>query len=167
MASPAVGPAPQSGGPPAPPRRLPIAALALVLAIAAVILAVWALVSAASKAPAVTLSGDAKTRVCAAFQPVQQAVLQQTNANLGSDPVQQAAVAANARLALLGGGDYLLRQIDSKTPGDLAAEVTGFANDLQTLGINYLAGLVATDPAQAELNKRAEAAMKTIAGMCS
>lgn len=165
MASPAPGPALQFGAP--PPRRLPVATLALVLAIAAVILAVWALVAAASKAPAVTLSGDAKTRVCAAFQPVQQAVLQQTNANLGADPVQQAAVAANARLALIGGGDYLLRQIDSKTPEDLAVEVTGFANDLQTLGINYLAGLVATDPAQAELNKRADAAMKTIAEMCS
>lgn len=167
MASPVHGSAPQFGAAPPQRRRFSLSQLALVLAGTALALSIWALVAVSSKAPAVTLTGDAKTRVCAAFQPVQQAVLQQTNASLGSDPVQQAAVAANARLALIGGGDYLLRQIDSKTPGNLAAEVTGLANDLQTLGINYLAGLVATDPAQAELNKRAESAMKTIAEMCS
>ena len=166
MASPVPGPAPHLPAGP-PPRRFSLSQVALVLAVIGIALSIWALLSASSKAPAVELSGDAKTRVCAAFQPVQQAVLQQTNANLGPDPVQQAAVAANARLALIGGGDYLLRQIDAKTPEDLAAEVTGFANDLQTLGINYLAGLVATDPAQAELNKRAEAAMTTIAEMCA
>ena len=122
--------------------------------------------AASGKQPAPTFAGDSKTRVCAAFQTTAKAVLSQTNAKLGPEPVQQAVVAANARLSLLGGGDYLLRQIDPATPRDLAAAVTVFANDIQALGINYLAGAVSTDPAQAELTKRADASMNAITELC-
>jgi hypothetical protein len=164
-----VGPPPVDYSPSAPrPVRLPIwiAVLALLVGAVGVGLSVWALVTSSAKQPAPSFAGDSKTRVCAAFETTAKAVLSQTNAKLGPEPVQQAVVAANARLSLLGGGDYLLRQIDSATPGDLAAAVTAFANDIQALGINYLAGAVSTDPAQAELTKRADAAMTAITDLC-
>ena len=43
----------------------------------------------------------------------------------------QSAVAGNARLALIGGGDFLRRQLDSNTPSQLSDAVTAFARDLR------------------------------------
>ena len=66
------------------------------------------------------MTGDPKTRVCDAFNTVSKSVQLQTHNDLGPDPVAQAAVAGNARLALVGGGEYLLNNLDSATPSDLA-----------------------------------------------
>ena len=98
------------------------APVALLIAVVAVALAIWALMSASSKAPAAALAGDAKMRVCAAFDTVSKAVTLQTNADLGPDPVALEAVAGNARLALVG-GEYLLSRLDSSTPPELADAV--------------------------------------------
>ena len=123
------------------------APVALLVAVVAVALAIWALMSESSNAPASatapaagTEAGDLKTRVCTAFDTVSKAVPLQTNNNLGPDPVAQAAVAANARLALFGGGQYLLNSLDAATPSELADPVRSFANALQDIGMNALAG---------------------------
>ena len=77
------------------------------------------------------------------------AVHLQTHANLGPDPVAQTAVASNARLSLIGGGEYLLSRLDDQTPPDLADAVRLFANNLEDIGVNALAGATNDDPQQA------------------
>lgn len=141
-----------------------IAPAALLLGAAGTALSLWAIKTASDNAPGVTLAGDSKERVCSAFATVSKAVSVQTNG--GTEPLPEPLLATNSRQALLGGGDYLLQQLDGKTPKDLADAVTAFANDTQMLGLNYLGGAVATDPAQAELIKKADAGMKTIGDMC-
>src|SRR5882724_2491318 len=79
------------------------APVALLVAVVAVGLAVWALTKSPSTASETKLPGDPKLRVCTAFDTVTKAVSLQTHADLGTDPIAQAAVAANARLALVGG----------------------------------------------------------------
>ncbi len=91
----------------------------------------------------------AKARACAAFTTVRAAVSLQNHANLGPDPAAVQAVAANARLAMYGGGSYLLARLDAATSADLAGAMRSFAADLQDIAINALAGVGNDDPAQA------------------
>ncbi|OSC41713.1 hypothetical protein B8W66_07790 [Mycobacterium decipiens] len=87
---------------------------------------------------------DAKEHVCAAHRIVRQAAILNTNqANpVPGDPTGDLAVAANARLALYSGGDYLLRRLSAEpaTPAELSDAVRSLANALQALALNYLAG---------------------------
>ena len=124
------------------------APVALVVAVVALALAIWGLFSESSNTPETALAGDPKTRVCTAFETVTKAVPLQTNNDLGPGPVAQAAVAANARLALFGGGQYLLNSLDSATPEELADAVRSFATNLRDIGINALAGAKNSDPDQ-------------------
>ena len=82
----------------------------------------------------------------------------------GSD--REAAVAANARLATLGGGDYLLSRLDPATPPELADAVRALANDFQDIGMNQLVGVPNSDPAVAALLGQAQAASDHIALVC-
>lgn len=141
-----------------------VAPVALVLAAIGTLLSLWAMKTASDNAPGVKLAGDSKVRVCSAFATVSKAVSVQTHG--GVEELPEPMVAANSRQALLGGGAYLLQQLDGQTPEGLAAAVTGFANDLQILGLNYLGGAVSTDSGQAELLKRADTSMASIADMC-
>ncbi len=144
-----------------------LAPAALLVAVVAVVLAIWALTSSSSSGSAAgTLPGDPKTRVCTAFDTVSKAVTSQTHNDLGPDPVAQAAVAGNARLALLGGGQYLLSRLDSATPSELADPVRSFANDLQDIGINALAGVPNSDNVQAARLTQADLTRKQIVGLC-
>src|SRR4051794_12696842 len=77
-----------------------IAPAALLVAVVAAVLAIWALTSSPSKAPEVQTSGESKLRACTAFNTVSKAVSLQTHADLGPEPTSQAAVAANARLSM-------------------------------------------------------------------
>lgn len=73
----------------------------------------------------------------------QTAVLNTNQANpVPGDPTGDLAVAANARLALYSGGDYLLRRLTAEpaTPAELRDAVRSLANALQELAVNYLAG---------------------------
>lgn len=143
------------------------APIAVLIALIAVAVAVWALTNSSSKAPATAkLAGDPKMRVCTAFNTVAQAVTLETHADLGPDPVPQAAVAANARLSLLGGGQYLLNQLDSATPQELADSVRSFANDLQDIGVNALAGVPNSDPNQSNRLTQGDLARKQIVDLC-
>jgi hypothetical protein len=143
------------------------APLALLVAVVAVALAIWALTSSSSTAPeAAQQAGDPKMRVCTAFDTVSKAVTLQTHANLGADPVPQAAVAANARLALVGGGQYLLSALDSATAPELANAVRTFANGLQAIGMNALAGATNSEPAQADRLRQADETRVQIVDLC-
>jgi hypothetical protein len=104
--------------------------------------------------------------VCTAFDLVTKAVSLQTHADLGTDPIAQAAVAANARLALVGGGQYLLNSLDSATDPALADPVRSFASDLLEVGMNASAGATNTDPGQSDRLTRADATRKQIAELC-
>lgn len=141
-----------------------IAPVALVLAAVGTVLSLWALKSASDAGSAGKVAAGGKAGTCAAFATASKAISLQTNG--GAEPLPAALAATNSRQALIGGGEYLLERIDSGTPKELADAVTSFANDAQTLGLNYLGGAVATDPAQAELLKRADEGMKSIAEMC-
>ncbi len=122
---------------------------ALLISLVAIAAAIWALVNEASRASeGPMLAGDPKTRVCAAFDTVSKAVPLQTNIEMGPDPVARSAVSANARLALFGGGQYLLNQLDPATPKELAEPVRSFADNLRDIGMNALANVQSSDPDQ-------------------
>ncbi|MGY4711141.1 hypothetical protein ACXDF8_16525 [Mycolicibacterium sp. CBM1] len=162
-ASPVIDPAPTPG------QRLArwAAPLAVLLGVVAVGLSIWALMSVSSKSTdSVALPGDPKTRVCSAFDTVVGAVALQTHKDLGTEPVAQAAVAGNARLALVGGGEYLLHQLDGRTPADLADAVRSFSRDLQDIGINALAGVQNADARQAARLADGDASRKQVADLC-
>ena len=124
-----------------------LAPAALLVAVVAVALAIWALASASSGAPAPSWRATPKFGFVLPSTRSAKAVTGQTHNDLGPDPVAQAAVAGNARLALLGGGQYLLSRLDSATPTELADAVRSFANDLQDIGMYALAGVPNSDPA--------------------
>lgn len=155
-----------------------MAPAALVIALVAAGTAVWAVTSKApSEASSQTASQEAevtaeqsavsKTRVCDAVTTVTKAVQLQTFANLGPDPVAQTAVAANARLALFGGGAYLLDRLDDATSPELADPVRRFAETLQDIGMNALTGVTNEDPVQQGRLAEGDEARKEIAGLCA
>lgn len=160
---------------PGPPMQLHwVSTAALVIALIAIGVATWMLARSPAEPsgtvaePAVNAqqSDAAKGRVCGAFDIVRKAVSKQTNTDLGRDPAAMEAVAANARLATLGGGDYLLSRLDPATPPELADAIRGLANDFQDIGMNQLVGVPNSDPAVAELLGRAQTASDHIAFMC-
>ncbi len=158
-----------------------IAPLALVVALVAVAVAVWALTSkSAESTPAAAGSesettteaapadpGAAKSAVCAAVDTVSRSVQLQTNGNLGPDPVAQTAVAANARLALLGGGLYLEQQLGEDTPAELVGPVREFAVTLQDIGANALTGVTNQDPVQQGRLTEGDRLRQEIVGLCA
>ena len=145
-----------------------MAPAALLIATVAAALAVWTLVNKSPDSSVVAWQdGDSKTRVCTAFDTVAKAVQLQTHAELGPDPVAQRAVAGNARLAMVGGGDYLLSHLDSETPSELADAIRSFAHDLQDIGMNALADVPSTDPAQANRITAADASRTQLIDLCA
>jgi hypothetical protein len=122
-------------------------------------------------APAFTAqqTADAKTNVCTAYTVARQAVVINTHLvnPRGNDQIGTLAVAANARLALLGGGAYLRDRLDAEpaTPADLAKAVKAMAGTTEQLGISYLAGATGTaqDPLRNNLDKEITAINKLCA----
>ncbi len=137
------------------------------IALAALGVAAWAVVLAwPQKDATVQPTAESKQKVCAAFETVSKAVQLQTHADLGPDPVAQTAVAGNARLALIGGGEYLLSRLDDQTPPDLAEAVRLFANNLEDIGVNALAGATNEDPQQAARLTAGEDGRNKVADLC-
>ena len=151
-----------------------VAPAALVIAVIAIGVGIWAIARSPGEPPrppgepAVNAqqSDDAKAGVCAAFDMVRKAVSTQTNIDIGPDPVAREAVAANARLATLGGGEYLLSRLNPATPRELADAVRSFANNLQDIGIKQLGGVPNTDPTVAALLNEGQVTSTQIADMC-
>lgn len=87
--------------------------------------------------------------------------------NVDEEALASAAVAANARLATLGGGEYLLSRLDPATPADLADAVRTFANDIQDIGMNQLVGIPNADPRVTALLGTAQGASERTTQMCT
>ncbi|BBY31314.1 hypothetical protein [Mycolicibacterium sediminis] len=149
---------------PGPSRRLPL--IALVVAVIGLALAVWATQSSGPPEPSGEVAKDSAARSCTAFDTVSAAVQLRTNADLGPGPIANAAVAANARLSLLGGGIYLLNSLEPTTPHQLASYLRTMARDLQDFGINSLAGADYSAGSQATLMANIEQTRKEIANLC-
>jgi hypothetical protein len=81
--------------------------------------------------------------------------------------VSKNAVAANVRLALLGGGAYLRETVAAEpaAPADLAKAVNSMANTLEKMGIFYLAreGATAQKPLEHDLGSQ----VRQINKMCA
>lgn len=132
-----------------------LAPFAIPLAMISLALSIWAAVRvSANDANAVALPGDPKARVCTAFEMV---ATMQTRNDLAP---------TNASLALLGAGDYLVRQLDANTPDRLADAVRDFARDLQDVGMNALAGVPYSDPRQAARQAEGDFDRKQVADLC-
>jgi len=86
---------------------------------------------------------DAKTQVCAAYNEVHQAVLTNTGRNMGDDPTAHLAVAANARIALFDGGQFLSAKLieEPATPPELANSIRALIRAYEQLAIDYLANV--------------------------
>jgi hypothetical protein len=101
--------------------------------------------------------GDAKANVCSAYAATRKAVVINTHLE-SQNPDLQLAIAANARLALIGGGTYLRDRLDANTaaPSDLANAANSLAATIEQLGINYLiqAPPAVQDPVRNNLNNQ-------------
>jgi hypothetical protein len=147
----------------------------LVLAVVAVALSGWTLYrlsrEGTTSAPIYTGSqrSDAKQKICAAADVVRKGVSLNTNLQPPGGPQDvtgSLAVAANARVALYDGGQYLIARLDPATPPDLADTVKKFANGLMDIGAAATAGAQNSEPEQAARLKAADEANTTITNLC-
>lgn len=148
-----------------------IAPTSLGVAVLAVGIATWALLSPSGGTTAASAPNDqqisaAKTRACTAFATVHTAVALQTHTDLGPDPVAVQAVAGVSRLAMSSGASYLLASLDPAAPADLVTAIRGFAEDLRDISMYGQAGVGSTDPAQAARLRDGEAASVKVADLC-
>lgn len=157
------------------PKRINVAVVALILAAGALALSAWAAfrptASEAAGPPAAddATSTAAKQKACSAFSTVRRGVSLNTNASAPGGPNDVAgglAVAANARLALFGGGEYLMSQIDTAVPSELREPATEFAETLMDIGAIAISGVPTTEPAQADRLRSAERLSSVIAEKC-
>jgi hypothetical protein len=111
---------------------------------------------------------DAKAQVCAAYNIVHDAVTINTHrANpVPGDAIGALAAAANGRLALYAGGDYLLDRLANEpaTPTDLADAVRSLANKSKELGIVFLADK--PESVQDPLRRTLDSDVATIDRLC-
>jgi hypothetical protein len=146
--------------------RLPTL-VALVIASIAAGFAIAAWLRPTHEGPSYPASGDAKTNLCAAYKVVHTGVVANTHLAIpGNDPGSHLAVAANARLALLGGGAYLRETLAAQTapPADLGNAINSLATTIEHLGINYLAN--ASNDAQVPLRHDLEGQIATLNKLC-
>jgi hypothetical protein len=146
-----------------------------VVAVAALGLGGWLLLRPASDAKqsasdfSDSQQADARAKVCAAHAIVSDGVSLNTKmAPPGGDGdvTGALAVAANARMSLFFGGEYLLARLDPATPIELADEVRTFANNLMDIGAAATAGVPNAEPAQAERLKDTDALNNKIVASC-
>jgi hypothetical protein len=152
-------------------RFSPSTVISLIIAVAALALAGWLLYRQDFSKPSYsdTQRADAKVKVCAAMGVVRKGVSLNTNLQPPGGPTDvtgSIAVAANARVALYDGGQYLLAKLDPATPADLADAVRKFANNLMDIGAAATAGAQNSEPEQAARLKDADASNATITELC-
>ena len=143
--------------------------IALALSLIAIAFSAWAWLHPHRESAATVTdqqAADAKTRACSAFNLVRNAVSLQTHVDPGNDPIAGQAATANARVALVGGATYLLAHLDPATPPELAASIRSFADQLQGLAMNAMAGIPGGDPAQAARLRDEESTSTRLAESC-
>jgi hypothetical protein len=147
----------------------------LVVALAAAALSGWALFRTSregtSNSPNYSDSqrADAKQKICTAIDVVRKGVSLNTNLQPPGGPQDltgSLAVAANARISLYDGGQYLLDRLDPATAPDLTDAVKKFANLLMDIGANATAGSQNTEPEQAARLKDADSTNAKLAELC-
>jgi hypothetical protein len=149
-----------------------VSVAALVVALVAAGLAVWALMKEPSQEGQVftgTASDDPKGSICESFNVIRNGVQINTNLQPAGGPEDitgSMAVAANARLALYDGGQYLLARLQPGTPTELADAVRKFANNLMDIGARSTSGIPNSDPGQAARLKQADEANAKITELC-
>jgi hypothetical protein len=111
---------------------------------------------------------DAKTSLCKSSLAATRSVVRNTHLKnpAPDDPIGALAVAANARLALAGGGSYLHDQLDAHpaAPQDLGDSVEKLATTFESLGMSYMAG--EGNDARESLRKDLDTQIKEIDGLC-
>jgi hypothetical protein len=111
---------------------------------------------------------DAKAQVCNAYSTVHTAVVVNTHRPnpIPGDAIGALAAAANGRLALYAGGDYLLDRLAAEpaTPADLADAIRSLANKSKELAIVFLAD--EPDSAQDPLRRALDYDVETIDRLC-
>ncbi len=144
---------------------------ALALALIAVVIAIVALFRPFDSGSSYNSqqTAAAKAGVCSGFAVVRQAVVINTHLSnpRPDEPSGTLAVAANARLALLGGGAYLQNRLTAApaAPADLTKTVRYMADTIEQLGINYLAG--APNEVQDPLRSNLDQQIKAVAQLCA
>ena len=157
-----------------PPAQRVLPIVALVLSVVAVALAAWAVLRRTPSGPAEPTytagqQSNAKTAICAATDLVRRGVSLNTNLQIPggeADVTGSLAVAANARVSLSDGGQYLISRLDPATPADLAASVKEFANTLLDIGAAATAGSPNTDPEQAARLRTADTQNTAVIERC-
>lgn len=148
-----------------------VAGFALLLAALSVALWLYTLLTADRPAEySAEQQSAARSTACAAYTTVSTGVA--TNTNLASpggaaDVAGSLAVAANARVSLIGGGQYLLARIDAATPAELADPLRDFGNSLLDFGAAATAGALNTDPPQTALLQRIDGLDTTLRQLCA
>jgi hypothetical protein len=148
--------------------------VAIVIAVVALALAGWSLFLSlddrSSQAHYTdTQRAEAKVKACSAMDLVRRGISLNTNlqpAGGPSDITGSQAIAANARVALYDGGQYLLARLDPATPTDLADAIRKFADTVMDIGSAATAGAQNSDPAQAARLRDADSANATITDLC-
>jgi hypothetical protein len=152
-----------------------LALTTLVVAVVALVLSGWLLIrhvqegSPNSPNYSDAQRADAKKKVCAAADVVRKGVSLNTNLPPPGGPEDVTgtlAVAANARISLYDGGQYLLLRLDPATPPDLSDAVKKFANLLLDIGAGATSGAQNSEPEQAARLKEADALNGTITQLC-
>lgn len=145
-----------------------LAAFACVVAAAALVVAVftwWQ--SGRATEYTVEQQAAAKDTACAAYGTVRTGVATNTNlATSDGDVTGALAAAANARVSLIGGGQYVLARLGPATPAELAEPLQEFGDVLMDFGAAATAGALNTDPAQAARLQQIEALNGTLQGLC-
>ena len=150
-------------------------AITLVVALAAAALSGWLLfrISREGTPNSPNYSGaqrsDAKQKICTATDVVRKGVSLNTNLQPPGGPEDltgSLAVAANARISLYDGGQYLLARLDPAAPTELADTAKKFANLLMDIGANATAGSQNSQPEQAARLKEADATNTKLTELC-
>lgn len=155
-------------------RAGPVPVVAIAIAVVALALAGWSLFLSlhdrSSQARYTdTQQAEAKVKACSAMDLVRRGISLNTNlqpAGGPSDVTGSQAVAANARVALYDGGQYLLARLDPATSTDLADAIRKFADTAMDIGAAATAGAQNSDPAQAARLRDADSANATITELC-
>lgn len=157
-----------------PRRGGTLAIVALVLSLAALGLSAWTAIRPVQKTSAeadysTAQRTDAKVAICGAADLVRKGVSLNTNlqsAGGSGDVTGSLAVAANARLSLSDGGQYLIQSLGPATPTAVADAVETFAKTLMDIGAAATAGALNTDPDQAARLRDADTENAKVAQLC-
>jgi hypothetical protein len=155
-----------------------VTAVALALAVVAIGLSGWALLqpvlsgkhSGSAENYSDAQRADAKSKACLAFDTVRRGVTRNTSLVIPGGPDDiggTLGAAANARIALYVGGQYLLARVPPATAPDLADAMRGFGNNLMDIGAAATAGAQDADPEQAARLRSAQDDSTKIGTMCA